>query len=35
MLEEPEKLLTAEDKKRPECVFPDPVDGAKKRRKRA
>ena len=35
MLEEPEKLLTAEDKKRPECVFPDPADGQRKRRKRA
>jgi hypothetical protein len=35
MIEEPEKLLTAEDKKRPECVFPDPADGQRKRRKRA
>jgi len=35
MIEDPEKLLTAEDKKRPECVFPDPADGQRKRRKRA
>jgi hypothetical protein len=35
MIEDPEKLLTPVDKKRPECVFPDPSDGQRKRRKRA